>query len=141
MPAFFATSAHVVASSVILGAILKQRLQNFRVFGPPPSPCLHSSQIHITKFTQPHLHFGTPSPTPPLPRYGPLTITLTLHVAGLLIVVATIAGLKAAFVAVAMATMAFEVGGPETGGVTARAATGGATTIASRRSDRNRIRG
>ena len=78
---------------------------------------------------------------PPLPRYGPLTITLTLHVAGLLIVVATIAGLKAAFVAVAMATMAFEVGGPETGGVTARAATGGATTIASRRSDRNRIRG
>ena len=82
-----------------------------------------------------------PLAIPCLPRYGPLTITLTLHVAGLLIVVATIAGLKAAFVAVAMATMAFEVGGPETGGVTARAATGGATTTASRRSDRNRIRG
>lgn len=64
-------------------------------------------------------HSVTATPLGPF-RY--LTIN-DLDVAGLLIVVATIAGLKAAFVAVAMATMAFEVGGPETGGVTARAAT------------------
>ena len=42
----------------------------YKIFGildPLLPPCLHSSQIYSTKFTQPpflHLHLGTPLPPP-----------------------------------------------------------------------------